>query len=133
RRSRLEALVAALGHPQLVLSPRLQGADWTTLAELRSRSRELGVEGLMLKQASARYGVGRTRASGAWWKWKIDPLAVDAVLIYAQPGHGRRANLYTDYTFAVWDAPPGAPQRQLVPFAKAYSGLTDEEIRRVDH
>ncbi|TSH95842.1 ATP-dependent DNA ligase [Verticiella sediminum] len=132
RRSRLEALVAALDHPHLRLSPRLEGSDWLALAQRRESSRALGVEGLMLKQGNARYGVGRTRTSGIWWKWKIDPLSVDAVLIYAQPGHGRRANLYTDYTFAVWDAPPGTSGRALVPFAKAYSGLTDEEIRRVD-
>jgi len=69
---------------------------------------------------------------GVWWKWKIDPFSVDAVLIYAQRGHGRRASLYTDYTFAVWDAPPDVPERKLVPFAKAYSGLNDAEIRQVD-
>jgi DNA ligase-1 len=78
----------------------------------------------MLKRRASAYGVGRRR--GDWWKWKVDPLSVDAVLIYAQPGHGRRAGLYTDYTFGVWDGD------RLVPFAKAYSGLTDEEIRRVD-
>jgi DNA ligase-1 len=78
----------------------------------------------MLKRRASAYGVGRRR--GDWWKWKVDPLSVDAVLIYAQPGHGRRAGLYTDYTFGVWDG------ERLVPFAKAYSGLTDEEIRRVD-
>jgi len=76
--------------------------------------------------------VGRTKASGTWWKWKVDPFAIDAVLLYAQRGHGRRASLYTDYTFAVWDAPEGDPARKLVPFAKAYSGLTDAEIRKVD-
>jgi len=69
---------------------------------------------------------------GVWWKWKVDPFSVDAVLIYAQRGHGRRANLYSDYTFAVWDGPPDASERTLVPFAKAYSGLTDEEMRQVD-
>jgi DNA ligase-1 len=92
----------------------------------------LGVEGFMLKRSDARYGVGRTKDVGVWWKWKIDPLSVDAVLIYAQRGHGRRASLYTDYTFAVWNAPQDDPARQLVPFAKAYSGLTDAEIREVD-
>jgi DNA ligase-1 len=81
-------------------------------------------EGLMLKRLASAYGVGRRR--GHWWKWKVDPFSVDAVLIYAQPGSGRRAGLYTDYTFGVWDGD------QLVPFAKAYSGLTDQEIRRVD-
>ena len=88
----------------------------------------------MLKQLGAAYGVGRTRAEGGqWWKWKLDPFSVDAVLIYAQRGHGRRASLYTDYTFALWDRPAaGETARALVPFAKAYSGLTDAEIREVD-
>src|SRR5690606_37549638 len=81
-------------------------------------------EGIMLKRRDSIYRHGRRR--GDWWKWKIDPYTVDAVLIYAMRGHGRRANLYTDYTFAVWD------DGQLVPFTKAYSGLTDEEIREVD-
>jgi DNA ligase-1 len=85
---------------------------------------------MMVKARSAQYGVGRTKDVGTWWKWKIDPYAVDAVLIYAQPGSGRRASLYTDYTFAVWDGEGEA--RRLVPFAKAYSGLTDDEIRQVD-
>ena len=84
----------------------------------------------MLKQREGRYGAGRTKDVGTWWKWKIDPYSIDAVLVYAQGGHGRRANLYTDYTFAVWDGEPGA--RKLVPFAKAYSGLTDDEMRQVD-
>ena len=88
----------------------------------------------MLKQREGRYGAGRTKDVGTWWKWKIDPYSVDAVLIYAQSGHGRRANLYTDYTFAVWDGEAGnaANPRRLVPFAKAYSGLTDDEMRQVD-
>ena len=92
----------------------------------------MGVEGMMLKQRHAHYGVGRTKDVGTWWKWKIDPLSIDAVLIYAQRGHGRRASLYSDYTFAVWEGPPGQPDRKLVPFAKAYSGLTDVEMGRVD-
>ena len=104
----------------------------------------LGVEGMMLKRRDARYGIGRTKESGTWWKWKIEPYTVDAVLIYAQAGHGRRASVYTDYTFAVWSRPPrdaeeaqaaldgGVSDLQLVPFAKAYSGLTDEEIKQVD-
>jgi DNA ligase-1 len=78
----------------------------------------------MIKRLDSAYGVGRVK--GDWWKWKIDPYSVDAVMIYAQRGHGRRASLYTDYTFAVWEGD------ELVPIAKAYSGLTDEEIRRVD-
>jgi DNA ligase-1 len=86
---------------------------------------------MMLKARDARYGVGRTKDVGTWWKWKIDPYSIDAVLIYAQSGHGRRASLYTDYTFAVWDELDG--ERKLVPFAKAYSGLTDAEIAQVDN
>jgi DNA ligase-1 len=132
RRERLEALLAAPHPPGLRLSPLLAGASWADLAAQRERSRELGVEGMMLKRRDARYGVGRTRDVGVWFKWKIDPLSVDAVLVYAQRGHGRRASLYSDYTFAVWSGPPADPARQLVPFAKAYSGLSDEEMRRVD-
>ena len=86
----------------------------------------------MLKGREAAYGVGRSKDVGVWWKWKIDPLSIDAVLVYAQRGHGRRASLYSDYTFAVWDGPPEQAERKLVPFAKAYSGLTDAEMARVD-
>lgn len=88
----------------------------------------------MLKHRDSIYGVGRQRMpAGGWWKWKLDPMTIDAVLIYAQRGHGRRASLYTDYTFAVWDRPPEMPgERVLLPFAKAYSGLTDAQIRDVD-
>ncbi|MBT1702278.1 ATP-dependent DNA ligase [Chryseosolibacter indicus] len=108
----------------LRLSPRVMFNTWEQLAEERARSRDFLSEGIMLKRKDSIYRNGRRR--GDWWKWKIDPLTVDAVLIYAMRGNGRRANLYTDYTFAVWDGD------QLVPFAKAYSGLTDEEIRQVD-
>ena len=87
---------------------------------------------MMLKARDAQYGVGRTKDVGVWWKWKIDPLSIDAVLIYAQRGHGRRASLYSDYTFAVWDGPAEQAARKLVPFAKVYSGLTDAEMARVD-
>jgi DNA ligase-1 len=132
RRALLDGVLADHEHAALRPSPTLQAGDWSELARLRESSRELGVEGMMLKARSAAYGVGRTKDVGVWWKWKIDPFSVDAVLIYAQKGHGRRASLYTDYTFAVWDADMGAPDRKLVPFAKAYSGLTDEEIRKVD-
>lgn len=132
RRAALEQVAARIQDAALVLSPLLHGASWADLARQRENSRALGVEGMMLKAVDARYGVGRTKESGVWWKWKVDPFSVDAVLIYAQRGHGRRASLYTDYTFAVWDAPPDASERRLVPFAKAYSGLTDEEIRQVD-
>lgn len=121
------------GSSPLMLSTLVEAADWDGYARLREQSRARGVEGFMLKRRDARYGIGRTKAEGIgeWWKWKVDPYTVDAVLIYAQPGSGKRASLYTDYTFAVWSAPPGS-ERALVPFAKAYSGLTDAEIRQVD-
>ncbi len=114
--------------PHLLIAEPLPQATWEELAEKRAGSRELNVEGLMLKRWDSIYRVGRKR--GDWWKWKIEPMTVDAVLIYAQRGNGKRASLYTDYTFAVWDESSG--ERKLVPFAKAYSGLTDAEIRRVD-
>ncbi|WP_322054441.1 ATP-dependent DNA ligase [Paraburkholderia bannensis] len=128
RRARLEAL--AQGLPALRVSPLVSASSWGELAALREQSRSRGVEGLMLKERASMYGVGRTKESGTWWKWKIDPYAIDAVLLYAQRGHGRRASLYTDFTFALWDEADGV--RTLVPFAKAYSGLTDEEMRKVD-
>jgi DNA ligase-1 len=124
RRGRLEALAEMVAHPALLLSPRLALDSWDALAAARRASRARGVEGIMLKRRAAPYRVGRVR--GDWWKWKVEPFAVDAVLIYAQPGHGKRSGLHTDYTFGVWDG------GKLVPFAKAYSGLTDAEIRKVD-
>ncbi|MGA7817415.1 ATP-dependent DNA ligase [Caballeronia sp.] len=134
RRAQLDALAAALSETLAVdllrVSPMVTAADWNAIAVLRDQSRSRGVEGLMLKGRESLYGVGRTKASGTWWKWKIDPYAVDAVLLYAQRGHGRRASLYTDFTFAVWDEVDSV--RTLVPFAKAYSGLTDDEMREVD-
>jgi len=140
RRAQLETLVAHDPASPLQLSPLVDAPDWPALTALREESRARGVEGFMLKARDGRYGAGRTKDVGLWWKWKIDPYTVDAVLVYAQGGHGRRANLYTDYTFAVWDGEPPdeagavdpAHPRRLVPFAKAYSGLTDEEIRLVD-
>ena len=132
RRTLLEALVQEVGQPQLKISPLVQAAGWKELAALRTESRSRGVEGMMLKAAQAQYGVGRTKDVGTWWKWKVEPYSIDAVLIYAQAGHGRRASLYTDYTFAVWDLDPDG-ERKLVPFAKAYSGLTDAEIAVVDN
>jgi DNA ligase-1 len=123
RRGRLEALLAD-ARGRLRVSPALAAPDWESLARDRTGSRERGVEGIMLKRLDSPYGVGRER--GPWWKWKIEPYTIDAVLVYAQPGHGRRANLLTDYTFAVRDAD------ELVPVAKAYSGLSDEEIRTLD-
>ena len=131
RRALLETQVAQLDQPQIKISPLVHADSWEALAELRAESRARGVEGMMVKAKSAQYGVGRTKDVGTWWKWKIDPYTVDAVLIYAQAGHGRRASLYTDYTFAVWDGEDG--ERRLVPFAKAYSGLTDAEIAQVDN
>ncbi|OPA96242.1 ATP-dependent DNA ligase [Pseudomonas fluorescens] len=131
RRAQLERVIGECNRPVLLASPLLQGETWAALAEQREASRSLGVEGMMLKDRQGLYGVGRTKDMGLWWKWKVDPFSVDAVLIYAQRGHGRRASLYSDYTFAVWDGPPGS-ERSLVPFAKAYSGLTDEEMRKVD-
>ena len=122
RRAHLESITPREG--ALVLSPVVRGGSWDELRTLRAQSRERKVEGFMLKRLGSPYRAGRKR--GDWWKWKIDPYSVDCVLIYAQPGNGRRASLFTDYTFGVWDN--GA----LVPFAKAYSGLTDEEIREVD-
>ena len=125
RRRRLRDLLEATGSAgRLVLSPALGAGDWAALADARRRARELGAEGLMLKRLDSAYGVGRRK--GDWWKWKVEPYAVDAVLMYAQAGSGRRAGLFTDYTFGVWDGD------RLVAFAKAYSGLTDQEIRRVD-
>jgi DNA ligase-1 len=131
RRALLEQLVLQTAAPALRLSPLVLADSWQALAALRAQSRQRGVEGMMLKAREARYGVGRTRDAGTWWKWKIDPYSVDAVLVYAQAGHGRRASLYTDYTFAVWGHDEQGT-RQLVPFAKAYSGLTDAEIAAVD-
>jgi DNA ligase-1 len=124
RRERLEALSTAGKHPALLLSPRLALDSWDALAAERQASRARRVEGMMLKRRSSPYRVGRVR--GDWWKWKIEPYTVDAVLIAAQPGHGKRSGLFTDYTFGVWEA------GKLVPIAKAYSGLTDAEIRQVD-
>ena len=132
RREQLEKVVAECGQPQLQISALLTGESWQDLDRQREASRSLGVEGMMLKRKDAQYGVGRTKDVGVWWKWKIDPYTVDAVLIYAQTGHGRRASLYTDYTFAVWDGVESNTERKLVPFAKAYSGLTDAEMREVD-
>jgi DNA ligase-1 len=108
----------------LRVSPLIQADSWDDLARRRAASREHGVEGLMLKRRDSVYGVGRKR--GDWWKWKIDPFTIDAVLIYAQPGSGKRASLLTDYTFGVWD------NGELVPIAKAYSGLTNDEIAEMD-
>jgi DNA ligase-1 len=124
RRKLLEDIIANTAHASILLSPVINFSSWNELAELRSGSRAMGAEGIMLKRKSSSYQVGRK--VGDWWKWKIDPLVIDAVLIYAQKGHGRRSNLYTDYTFAVRDGD------KLVSFTKAYSGLTDKEFAQVD-
>ncbi|PYS88911.1 MAG: cisplatin damage response ATP-dependent DNA ligase, partial [Acidobacteria bacterium] len=127
RRNLLEELIVELDPPAkavIRVADSLEAENWEHLAERREESRSLGVEGFMLKHRASPYRVGRHR--GDWWKWKIDPLTVDAVLIYAQKGSGKRSNLFTDYTFGVWKGD------ELVPFAKAYSGLNDAEIRKVD-
>jgi DNA ligase-1 len=163
RRERLEAL---LRDTRLRISPIEIDSSWLEFARRREQSRERGVEGFMLKHVASAYGTGRQKRgqspnslaakSGSdpifvWWKWKIDPMTIDCVLVYAQAGHGRRASVYTDYTFAVWNRrprdkaeadavlesmarrePPQPGALQLVAFAKAYSGLTDEEFRQVD-
>lgn len=123
RRAALERVIGEVRAP-LRVSPLLPFADWSALAALRAESRARGVEGVMLKRLDSSYGVGRER--GAWWKWKMDPYTIDAVLLYAQAGHGRRAGLHTDFTLGVWSR--GA----LVPVAKAYSGLTDRELEEAD-
>ena len=122
RRALLESLLPSAG--VLRVSPVLRTEGWDALAEQRASSRALGVEGLMLKRLTSSYGVGRKK--GDWWKWKIDPYSIDAVLIYAQPGSGKRASLLTDYTFGVWH------EGELVPIAKAYSGLSNDEIAEMD-
>jgi len=124
RRSKLEEVVVETNHPGLIISPVVAFDSWEELGKLRDGSREMGAEGFMLKRKSSVYQVGRKR--GDWWKWKVDALTIDAVMIYAQKGSGRRSNLYTDYTFAVRDG------EKLVSFTKAYSGLTDKEFAQVD-
>jgi DNA ligase-1 len=127
RREHLETVLGRLSSEATKIifpTERIEARGWNELNERRAESRSLGVEGFMLKHRRSPYRIGRHR--GDWWKWKIDPLTVDAVLIYAQKGSGKRSNLFTDYTFGVWK------NDELVPFAKAYSGLTDAEIRKVD-
>lgn len=112
------------------LSPLVEAGSWDKLASLRASSRQRGVEGLMLKHRAGPYLVGRTRSETGWYKWKIDPFTIDCVMVNAQPGSGRRASLYTDYTFALRSSE--APDAELITFAKAYSGLTQEEIESLD-
>jgi DNA ligase-1 len=119
----------------LRISPTVSAAAWEAFAQKRDEARALLREGLMLKARDGAYGIGRRKGgdrADVWWKWKLDPMSVDAVAIYAERGHGRRSGVFTDYTFAVWSAGEDAPSRELVPFAKAYSGLTDAEIRELD-
>ncbi len=143
RRALLEALVARLfveaktrgERLPIRISPTVSANTWEELAEKREQARALTREGLMLKAREGAYGIGRRKGgdrADVWWKWKLDPMSVDAVVIYAERGHGRRSGVYTDYTFAVWSAGEEAGTRELVPFAKAYSGLTDAEIREMD-
>ncbi|MCW5519030.1 ATP-dependent DNA ligase [Aureitalea sp. L0-47] len=126
RRKILDAMIAKLNSESigLFLSSTMRFEKWESAAEERKRSREKRSEGLMIKRIDSSYQVGRKK--GDWWKWKVDPFTIDAVLTYAMRGHGRRANLYTDYTFGLWD------NGELVTFAKAYSGLTDKELREID-
>ncbi|GGX56001.1 ATP-dependent DNA ligase [Tateyamaria omphalii] len=124
RRATLETLCKSLPDDAPVkLSPTVGFESWNALAQTRATARDAQAEGLMLKRMDSPYLTGRKK--GDWWKWKLDPLTIDAVMIYAQSGHGRRANLFTDFTFAVWNG------NDLVPFTKAYSGLTDEEFRKI--
>jgi DNA ligase-1 len=119
----------------LRISPTVSAATWDELATKREQARALLREGLVLKAREGAYGIGRRKGddrTDVWWKWKLDPMSVDAVVIYAERGHGRRSGVFTDYTFAVWSAGEEAGRRELVPFAKAYSGLTDAEIREMD-
>ena len=124
RRKKLEELIEPLNTATIILSPVVQFQNWEELAEMRSKSREMGAEGFMIKRKSSIYQVGRK--VGDWWKWKIEPLVIDCVMIYAEKGSGRRSNLYTAYTFAVRDG------EKLIPFTRAYSGLTDKEFNEID-
>lgn len=114
----------AFASDRIILSPTIEALEWKHILNLRLQSREKGVEGLMLKKMDSSYGVGRQK--GYWWKYKVDPMTIDAVLIYAQAGSGKRSNLFTDYTFGVWK------NNELVPIAKAYSGLDQQEISELD-
>lgn len=124
RRQLLEQVVAHIPFGYVLLSPVVQFSEWKQLEALREEARDVNSEGLMLKAKNSVYHAGRKK--GDWWKWKISPLSIDAVLIYGQKGSGRRSAFYTDYTFAVKSG------NQLVTIAKAYSGLTDKEIKEVD-
>lgn len=124
RRRILEGIHRKAAHPSLLLSALLPFSTWEEIVAHREHARSNSIEGLMLKRLTSTYEVGRRR--GDWWKWKVDPLSIDAVLTFSMQGHGRRADLYTDHTFGLWK------DGQLVTFAKAYSGLTDAEMKEVD-
>jgi DNA ligase-1 len=124
RRQQLENIVQNISSPIIILSPVVNFRTWDELAALRTTARENGAEGFMIKRKSSTYQVGRK--VGDWWKWKIEPLVIDCVMIYAEKGSGRRSNLYTAYTFAVRDGD------KLIAFTRAYSGLTDKEFNEVD-
>jgi DNA ligase-1 len=131
RQKRLKELLSSLPEDlPLQLSPPYSFEHWEEAAKERERAREMRSEGLMLKRVDSPYRVGRKK--GDWWKWKVDPFSIDAVLTYAMRGHGRRSNLFTDYTFALWGNPKEGGAPELLTFAKAYSGLSDAEFREVD-
>jgi len=125
RRNKLEEILSSFQNKSIHISEKINFDSWNELAEIRNESRNRNSEGIMLKRKDSVYKVGRKR--GDWWKWKIDPLTIDCVMVYAAKGSGRRSNLYTDYTFAVKDGD------QLVTFTKAYSGLTDKEFAQIDY
>ena len=135
RQARLARFIAALGDSRIDASPLISFRDWAELAAARNDPQSHGagidadaVEGIMLKRRDAAYVPGRPK--GQWWKWKRDPKIVDAVLMYAQRGHGKRSSYYSDYTFGVWTK--GTEGEQLVPVGKAYFGFTDEELQKID-
>jgi DNA ligase-1 len=133
RRARLEAFVSRLGDPRIDISPLVPFASWDALTAARADPANAGadaeaVEGIMLKRLDSPYVPGRPK--GLWWKWKRDPMVIDAVLMYAQRGHGKRSSFYSDYTFGVWTKGEGGDE--LVPVGKAYFGFTDEELQKID-
>jgi DNA ligase 1 len=129
RRTRLEDWVARVAPARMDLSPQIAFASMAQLGAIRDGARAASIEGLMLKRADSPYVAGRQK--GLWWKWKRDPLSIDAVLMYAQRGHGKRSSFYSDYTFGLW-RPDGSGGEELVPIGKAYSGYTDAELAWLD-